>query len=161
MSSPFTLGAPIPAILWSSLEDVLEANMRRLVKNIAGALRQPHEPLLQAIQAHKIKPYIFEGGDDKEVDMRCTFLCQKPAAPLFCQPCGQPVLWSADTSRCAEHAYSKVGRASLPVLRPIEGEEEPLFVSEDDTVYNIYYEALGTYNRGAERLTLFRVLDAE
>ena len=163
MATPFTLGAPIPDILWCSLQESLQGSMRALAKDIAKTLGQPDAPLLAAIKAHTISPYIIDCASDasKEVDMTCRFLCQKAGAPHLCQPCGQPVLWSAAMShRCAEHAYSPVkSYGNLPVLRPLEigGEDvqEPLYVSDDNTVYNAEYTAVGAYNRDTGHVFLF------
>jgi hypothetical protein len=88
MSAPFSLGAPVPSILWSSLEDVLSTNMRLFAKDIAKSLGQPEGPLLQALQAEKIRPYIFEASEEtQEIDMCCDVICVKPEAPHFLQPC--------------------------------------------------------------------------
>ena len=149
-----TRGAPVPEVIWSSLESVLHANMYRLAKDIATTLRQPEAPLLQALKKDTIRPYIFE--DDTEIDMRCDALCLKPEAPKFYQPCGQAILWG-DGRRCAEHAYSTKLTYSLPKLRRLKDQEEPYFVSEDDTVYNAEYEVVGRYNSG--RLIRFRIIE--
>jgi hypothetical protein len=151
-----TRGAPIPEVIWSSLESVLHANMYRLAKDIATTLRQPEAPLLQALKQSPIRPYIFEDSEDKEIDMRCDALCLKPSAPKFYQPCGQAILWG-DGRRCAEHAYSIKTTYSLPKLWRLKDQEEPYFVSEDDTVYNTEYEAVGRYNRNSGLLTIFKV----
>lgn len=160
------LGAPIPGLIWSSLEDTLQANMRRLVKDIAATLGQPEAPLLQAIRSTTIRPYIFEEADSegKEVDMRCDCLCQPPSSPLFIQRCGNPVLWSATSSikRCAEHAYSTpMSYNALPKLRalePVGDKKDRYFVSDDGTVYDIEYTPVGTYDREKNRLTLFTIV---
>jgi len=154
---PFTMGAPIPALIWSSLEAVLETNMRYLAKDIAKTLGQPEAPLLQAIKGQVIRPYIFDEADTtKDIDMTCEYICQKPATPLFYQACGQPVLWSAaGTRRCVDHAYRAAAAppSFLPVLTPLE--DMPLFVSEDDTVYDTSYTAVGTYDRRTKHVCIF------
>lgn len=145
-----TRGAPIPGVIWNSLEAVLHANMYRLAKDIATTLRKPEAPLLQALKQEPVRPYIFEADDDTEIDARCNMLCLKPDMPKFCQPCRQPILWGSG-QRCAEHAYSS-RQPSLPRLQPLQG---GYFVSEDDTVYNIEYEVVGRYNRDTGRLLRF------
>jgi hypothetical protein len=130
--------------------------MYRLAKDIATTLRQPEAPLLQALKQSPIRPYIFEASDETEIDMRCDALCLKPSAPKFYQSCGQAILWGGGR-RCAEHAYSTKTTYSLPKLWRLKDQEEPYFVSEDDTVYNAEYEAVGHYNRKNSRLTIFKV----
>jgi hypothetical protein len=104
--------------------------------------------------------YTFDESAPSEIDMRCGFVCQKPCAPLFCQPCGRPILWSGGftigAERCAEHAYASKVAYTLPLVYPLKTEtDESYFVGEDETVYTIHYEPVGTYNRDTRRLRLF------
>jgi len=157
-STPFKRGTAISQIIWDSLENTLEMNMQRLAKDIAASLGQPVAPLMAAIKELKVKPYIFDEGDEKEVDMRCKYICQPPSTPLFCQPCGRPVLWSATGApRCAEHAYSRPVQYSLPVLEKIEYKDMEIFVGEDDTVYDIDYEVVGHLDRETSSVRLFAI----
>ena len=146
-------GAPIPDIIWSSMESVLHANMYRLAKDIAKTLGKPEAPLLEALKATPIRPYIFEESDPPEIDARCGFMCQKPETPLYSEPCGRPIMWGS--KRCAEHAYKKTVAPPAIKLEALEG-DEPLAVSEDGAVYNADYEPVGTYNRATERLIRFQ-----
>lgn len=135
------------------MESVLHANMYRLAKDIAKTLGKPEAPLLEALKADPIRPYIFEESDPPEIDVRCGFMCQKPETPHYSEPCGRAIMWGS--SRCAEHAYQK--EAPLPAMKltALDTEEEPLAVSEDSTVYNADYEPVGTYNRTTARLVRF------
>jgi hypothetical protein len=160
MATALSRSVAIPDIILSSMKEVFDANITHMVKDIAKTLNKDPTPLLQAIKSQKGSIYIFDESSPSEIDMRCQILCQKPAAPLFCQPCGRPILWSsglaAGTERCAEHAYHSNVSYSLPVLYPIETEtEEKYFVGEDDTVYNIEYKAVGTYDRDTCGVSLF------
>jgi len=158
MATPFAKTLGVPDIIWSSMKDVLDASIVQLVKDIAKTLDKDPAPLLQAVKANKNLVYIFDESAPSEIDMRCPFICQRPSAPLFCQPCGRPILWSSGqpcgTERCAEHAYATKVTYSLPTLYPLDTEEK-YFVGDDGTVFNVEYEAVGTYHNG--RLTLFVV----
>jgi len=162
MTAPFSKTVGVPDIIWSSLENVLDINISYLVKDIAKTLQKDPGPLLQAVRANKMPLYTFDESSSSEIDMRCGFVCQRPDAPLFCQPCGRPILWSsglpAGSERCAEHAYAPKITYSLPVVRPLKTDtEEKYFVGEDGTVYTITYEPVGTYDRDTEKLTLFAI----
>ena len=149
----FTLGAPIPEILWSSLEDVLSTSMRLFAKDIAKTLGQPEAPLLKALQAETIRPYVLE-AEGHEIDTCCGVLCAKPEAPHFLQTCGQPIVWTSTTRRCMEHlAYRPPRTTSLSRVRKLEN--RPLYVGEDSTVYNEENVAVGQYMDGV--LSLFEV----
>jgi len=146
-------GAPVPDIIWSSMETVLHANMYRLAKDIAKALGKPEAPLLQALK-EPIRPYIFEEAEAPEIDARCGFMCQKPETPLYSEPCGRAIMWG--TKVCAEHAYKKATPPPAIKLQALDMEEEALAVSEDGTVYNADYEAVGRYDRRTQSLIRFQ-----
>jgi hypothetical protein len=176
---PLQLAPPVPFLLWDTFEQALRTNIKRLAKDIAGTLGKSEAPLLDAILKNgksAIRPYIFEeaDSDDIEVDMRCDFMCQRPDAPLFLQPCRQPVVWTAATMpnkkvhRCAEHLYSKSEKipGNLPILMPLEvatdseGTVTPLFVSNEGTVYDKEYNPRGQYDKERRTLVLFVVAEA-
>lgn len=169
---PFQLGVPVPSLLWETFEEALRANIRRLAKDIATTLGTPEAPLLNAILKNPsatVRPYLFEEDStlsgDKEVDMRCGYMCQRPDAPAFLQPCGQPVIWEGATKhhRCAEHLYSCVAPTAkiegLPHLIPLQTTEgeTPLFRSEDGTVYDSHFEPCGYFEKETKTLILFEV----
>jgi hypothetical protein len=164
MESPFTgVGAAIPSVLWEALENALQANMLRLAKDVAKTLGQPHAPLVEALQAQKVRPYIFEESEDtREQDMRCGYICQRPDTPLFLSACGQAVLWNATgVCRCPEHLYAepvKPTGPALPVLKRLDYEEEPLWVAEDGTCYDAAYEVKGRYTADSGKLVLFELV---
>ena len=164
MEAPFTgVASAIPSLIWESLENALQANMLRLAKDVAKTLGQPHAPLVEALQSQKVRPYIFEESDDsREQDMRCGYICQRPDTPLFLTACGQAVLWNATSvCRCPEHLYAagptQPTGSTLPVLKRLEYEEEPLWVAEDGTCYDAAYEAKGRYVPDSGKLLLFEV----
>jgi len=132
--------------------------MRFFAKDIAKTLGRPEAPLLQALNAEKICPYILEGDDINDIDTCCKVVCVKPDTPLFLQPCGHPIVWSSTTRRCMEHlSYTPYKiPSSLPILRRLEQNgEERFYVSEDSTVYNKEYVRIGRFVNGI--LTLFIV----
>ena len=149
----FTLSAPVPSIIWSSLEDVLSTNMRLFAKDIAKTLGQPEGPLLKALNAQTIRPHLLE-AEGHEIDACCGVICVKPETPYFLQPCGQPIVWTSTTRRCMEHLAYKapIVPSSLPVLRRLEYAEKALYVSEDHTVYSEDYTAVGQFVDGVLRL---------
>jgi hypothetical protein len=158
MTTPFSLGIPIPSLLWSSLEDVLNTNMRLFAKDIAKTLGKSETLLLQALSAEKICPYIFEPSEEvHEIDMRCSVCCTKPESPFFLQPCGNPIVWNSSTKKCMEHLAHKDGHVPtlLPSLKRLEHtiDENPIYVSEDSTVYTADNTPIGVYTDG--RLVLF------
>lgn len=169
-ANPFSFGAPIPAILWISLEEAMKTNMRRLAKDIASTLAQPEQPLMDALFKGKeavIRPYLFEEADeDKDIDMRCSVICQRPDAPLFLQQCGRPVFWDATKGagphRCTRHLFTApVLRPRLPDLFPLLSEseelEEPLWHMSTGEVVDAENRPRGVYDKERKRLVLFEM----
>lgn len=169
--APFKHGLPVPAILWDAFEETLRANMRRLAKDIAKTLGQSETPLIEALfkgGGATVKPYIFEEASsttEKEIDMRCDFLCQMPGgSKQIVQTCGQPIVWSAApaSTRCTEHLYAKPSvpppshMQRLTSLEPAALDDDaPLFAAEDGTVYDKTYTVRGRYNFSSKKLVLF------
>jgi hypothetical protein len=162
--TPFKLGVPVPSLLWGTFEDALRLNVRRLAKDIATTLGQPEQPLLDALfksPAGACRPYLIEefGADEKETTLACCFPCQRPDAPKFLSPCGQPILWMATTdpsqARCPQHLYATLpaAAAALPMLTPLEEVEgEQLWRDEAGTLYDKEFRPRGTMNLESKRV---------
>lgn len=128
--------------------------MRLFAKDIAKTLGKSEEPLLKALQAEKIRPYILEVPEDAhEIDAYCDILCLKPEAPYILQRCKNPICWTSTSKRCVEHLGRKSVRSALPTVQRIVHEGTPLYVSEDFTVSSAENKAVGVYREG--KLTLF------
>jgi hypothetical protein len=151
------VGSPVPSIIWDAFTDVLEANTLRLAKEIGQALGVSHLPLMTAIRAQKIQPYVVEfNGDERDIDLRCDYVCQKDE--LMCV-CAEPVLWRpAEVSkRCPEHLYSKpLPYKPAHVLNPTS--DPDLFIS-DGTLYGADYKVKGYANLQTNKTFMFEFLE--
>ena len=134
------LGSAIPSILWDAFEEALQTNMLRLAKDIATTLGKPHHPLIEAIKKQKVRPYLVDSANE-EIDIACDYICQRPDAPAFLQPCAQAVFWGF--KRCPQHMYLEKEVHRFPVLKRVEINDEPLFVAQDGMVYDGEYESKG------------------
>lgn len=148
MSHPFSVGVPIPDILFTPLQAALRLKIKTLAKDIAATLGESEEPLLaELLKGASVTPYILEEEDSKDSDARCDFLCVHPESPAIIQKCGEPILWSSRPGvkprRCAAHAFA---RATIPLpgivaLQKVEDQE--LYRAEDGTVYDGKGEPVG------------------
>ena len=137
--------------------------MVEMAKDVAKTINKDPTPLVKFVKTNAASFYLFDESHAPEIDMRCKYMCQKPVAPLFIQPCGRPIVWSNGipngTERCAEHAYSGTAKVfNLPSVQPLEADDEILYVGEDDTVYNTSYEVVGRMNRETGSLFRFTIL---
>lgn len=158
MAIPFTHGVPIPAVLFDSLEATLQASMRLLVKDIAASLGESDAPLWKAIKERKVSPYIFEESADKDIDMRCPYMTLGDDTPMVIKPCGQPIVWSSGRQRCPHHLHSTIVTYPSPNIMALDS-SEPMFVSEDDKVYDGEMKPIGKYNKNTKTLWKFKVVE--
>ena len=168
-TAPLQLGAPVPAILWESLQDAMNRSVRRLVKDVGAALGVPDKSIYDELFRSGdalVRPYLFEEAEPCDLECRCLYPVQKPDAPLLLQACAQPILWSLGTRgprepRCPEHfgANPPGIDPGLPTLNAVEveGEEGPLYKGEDDTVYDSSFCPKGRFEKGSKRLFLFHI----
>jgi hypothetical protein len=138
------LGAAVPSIVWDAFEEALHTNMYRLAKDIAMTLGQPNQPLLDAIKANKVRPFLVEMNEDRDISLVCDYICQRPDAPAILQPCGQVVLWGIHSRRCPQHMYSVPGVSHIPSVKAIQVDDQRFYVSEDGTIYDGSYTIRGT-----------------
>ena len=168
MPAALVLGAPVPAILWESLQDSLQRSVRRLVKDVAKTIGVQEGSILDELFRSgdaTIRPYLFEESDPKELECRCSYLVQHPDTPLLLEPCGQPILWSgggSEATACPEHFRAKPPLVSPNLLsvQRLTGfcdAAEPLFVAEDGTVYDATLTVKGRYGKETKRLYLFEL----
>lgn len=140
--TPFSVGVPIPDILFKPLETALRTKIRSLAKDIATTLGQSEDPLLAALlKGTSVRPYIVEESDEKDNDARCTFKCVHPDSPAILQACGEPILWSSRPGRpflrCVAHAFANTKLVGSTItLRKLDHEDEILVKAEDGTVYS-------------------------
>ena len=159
-----TVGAPVPAILWESLQHSMNISVRRLVKDVAGSLGIQEKSILDELFRSGdslVRPYLFEESGPQELECRCRFPVQRVDS-LLLQPCAQPILWaSREEKRCPEHFGKNTPGipVDLPVLHSLTGleEDQHLYVGEDDTVYDEQFCAKGIYQKGSKRLLLFHI----
>lgn len=137
------LGSAVPTVIWDAFEEALQTNMYRLVKEIATAVGKPHMPLMDAIKAKKIRPYLAETGDDAEsLEFSCDLLCVGPSTPAIQQVCRQPILWGSGVHRCPSHLFAEQPTESLPTVQSLT--THPTLFASDGTLYDGTFQAVGT-----------------
>jgi hypothetical protein len=121
---------PVSKPLWESMEAVLLAHAKKLAKEVAKTLRQPEQPLLQAIGKETIPLYLVEMADPTNEEFLCQSLSTETEVAHVCR---KPVLYG--TASCPEHSRGQ-GQQSVPANLP----RLHRFVTEEDEVY--YYDEL-------------------
>lgn len=95
---PLTL-IPIDKIIFESLENIIEAQVRRLACDIAKTLQVDEKLLIKELRKEKIKTYFYEEEHDKEVyDMKCKAYDKDGA---IYTACSDPIVFKKDF--CVKH----------------------------------------------------------
>ena len=90
---------PIDRIIYQTLENIFEGQVKRLAIDIAKTLSVDVKPLIQSIRKDKITTYLYEEDHDKDVDdMKCKSYVKDAA--LYTK-CSNPIIFKKDY--CPKH----------------------------------------------------------
>jgi hypothetical protein len=90
---------PIDRIIYQTLENIFEGQVKRLAIDIAKTLSVDVKPLIQSIRKDKITTYLYEEDHDKDVDdMKCKSYVKDGA--LYSK-CSNPIIFKKDY--CPKH----------------------------------------------------------
>ena len=137
---------PIPKIYWDTFQAALQAQVKRLAKDVAKSLRQPEQPLLKAILTEKVDAYLFEeeGTEFIELEaMRCKHKVPSEKNGAVLEACRQPVLLGK--TACCLHLGSKEPSTTvLKAYRVIKVEDDTYWL-DGDKVLNDDLEVCGVF----------------
>jgi hypothetical protein len=122
---------PVSKPLWESLEAVMMAHAKKLAKDVAKQLRQPEQPLLQAIQKERIPLYLVEMTDPTDEEFYCKAMDTTKSIAHICR---KPVLYGS--LYCPEHSVHPQKGSSLFEQLP----KLHRFITEEGEIY--YYDEL-------------------
>ena len=90
---------PIDRIIYQTLENIFEYQVKKLAIDIAKTLSVDVKPLIQSIRKDKITTYLYEEDHDKDVDdMKCKSYVKDAA--LYTK-CSNPIIFKKDY--CPKH----------------------------------------------------------
>ncbi len=161
MDPPEGTAFPIPKLYWDAFQSTVQAQTKRLAKEIAASLRQPENPLLRALQADKVSVYLFEEEGSEYVDiqsLRCSELRRNPDSPSVLEPCGQPVV-IGQGKKCPHHLQTK----KLPVLPSLQklriirdsDTATKYWLTEENLLLTSEMVPVGRYNPETRRVFVF------
>jgi hypothetical protein len=146
---------PIPKIYWDTFQAALQAQVKRLAKDVAKSLRQPEQPLLKAILTEKVDAYLFEeeGAEFTDLEtMRCKYKIPSEKNGAVLEACREPVLLGKGA--CCLHLGAKEPSiAGLKVYRTLKIEDTTYWL-DGDTVLNDELECCGVFKDN--KCTLFK-----
>lgn len=132
----------IPRYIWDSLEAAIQAESRRLVRDIAQSLGQDDKALWNKVKAQKVSAYFVDMQDPTNEQFECeAFQLNAPVQ----RKCGRAVVYG--TKACAEHSHTlhikpdtTLPRYKVLKYENIEGIVEKAYLSESNAV--LHYDTL-------------------
>ena len=151
---------PVPSYLWISLEATLQAESRKLVKEIAATLGQNEPALWKEVSKEKLSAYLVDMMDPTDETLQCIGYTLDG---IVQKPCTNPVIFGKKT--CPHHTNTVIKKpdSSLPKYRRLkyfdeeESTDKTCYVntSTNDVVDCERLLRIGTWNPETQLLVLF------
>jgi hypothetical protein len=152
---------PISRIYWDALQASLNAEVRRLAKEISSVLHQPEEPLMRAIKKNTLDVYIFEESNSSEIEiesMRCSHLVPSTDNPEVLCRCNQPILIGAGKACPAHLSKESPEFDSVERLRIIKSFGESYWIDQNNIIRNKGdLKPIGRYKVESKQCLLFKI----
>jgi len=149
-SATTTTAVPVPKMYWDALEGALQAQVKRLARDISTCLREPEVPFLKHLAKEKVSVYLFEEEGSEMADistMRCSSYVPCVDNPQVLVRCNQPILLGRATRGCPSHAgrASQTSTTDLRVFKMVRDHEQTYWVDDENTLYTVDLVPCGYY----------------
>jgi len=150
---------PLPKIIYNTLEDVLEGQIRRLVGDIAQNLGVDPKPLIQSIMKEKVSCYLFEESVE-DYDLH-TARCKSYELVVYNNnnlyvPCKKPIVYTKDY--CISHLKNHLDVPNTEnILDTLIVENTRYYVDKFKKVYSLDFKKIGLYFPNDEKILIFKV----
>lgn len=148
---------PIPRYIWDSLEAAIQAESRRLVRDIAQTLGKPDGPLWNEVKKNSVSAYLVDLQEPTNEEFKCQAYTTNT---LVQRPCGMPVIFGKKS--CPEHCNTLHVKpdTSLPKYKVLHYEDDEgnlvkAYLRESDVLHVDTLEKIGTWNAESKTLSLF------
>ena len=146
---------PVNRLLWESLESVLLAQSKELMRDIAKTLKQPEKPLLDSFKKEIKNIYLVDLSEPTDEKFLCEALLDDTEVA---QRCRKAVVYGEKF--CPHHTHWVMPSAltRVPSLRRLKTADGDYFLCDlTQTVYSQAYERVGFFEKN--RIVLFEVTD--
>ena len=143
---------PMPKIYYEALQGALEAQVKRLARDISQVLKQPEVPFLKHLAKEKLGVYLFEeeGSEYAEIQsMRCPEYVPHFENPAVLVRCNEPILIGSHSKKacpfhCAHPAPKPV--ETLNHYRLVNEGADLYWVDAENTLYSLDLKPCGRYS---------------
>lgn len=147
---------PVNRILWESLESVLLAQSKELMRDIAKTLKQPEKPLMDAFKKEIKNVFLVDLSEPTDE----KFLCEALLADTeVAQRCRKVVVYGEKFCPLHTHWVMPPALTRIPSLRRLKTSDGDIyFLCElTQTIYSQEYERVGFFEKN--QIILFEVTD--
>jgi len=147
---------PVNRILWESLESVLLAQSKELMRDIAKTLKQPEKPLMDAFRKEIKNVYLVDLSEPTDEKFLCEALLDDTEVA---QRCRKAVVFGEKFCPCHTHWSMPLSLTRVPSLRRLKTSDGDIYFLCELTqnIYSQSYERIGFFEKN--RIVLFEVTD--
>lgn len=143
----------LPRVIYESIENVLEAQVRKLAIEIAKTLNVNEKLLLQELKKDKISVMLLDEASYNDVDsLRCKSYDKYNNIYL---PCENPVIYKKDFCTC--HITSHILKETIQnniCLVPLEYDNVKYYRDVNNKVYDSNFNKVGYYKPSNETIVI-------
>jgi len=155
MSQAIMATLPVNRLLWESLESVLLAQSKELMRDIAKTLKQPEKLLMDAFRKEIKNAYLVDLSEPTDEKFLCEALLDDTEVA---QRCRKAVVFGEKFCPCHTHWCTPSTMTRVPSLRRLKTSDGDYFLCElTQNVYSQAYERVGFFEKN--QIVLFEVTD--
>ena len=144
----------LPRLVYEAIEDVLEAQIRRLAMDIAKTLDVNGKILLQELKKEKVSVFILDEADIEDIhEYRCK--AYEKQSNIFVT-CEEPVVYNKDF--CVKHLTNHTLKEDIQmneVLHILCLDSIKYYRDKNNKVYNSEFNMIGFYNTSTQTIVEF------
>jgi hypothetical protein len=141
----------VPRVIYETIENVLEAQVRKLAIHIAETLNVDEKLLLQELKKDKISVVLLDESSYDDVDsLRCKAYDKYNHVYL---PCETPVVYKKNF--CTKHMTDHTLKSDIKhnvCLTKLEYETETYYRDSNNSVYDSKFNKIGYYKPSSETI---------
>ena len=133
----------VPKIIYETLEDILECQIRKLAVSIAKTLNVNEKILIKELKKEKIKTYLYE--DETDVERKCKSYVQHNNVYV---PCEHPIVYNKEY--CINHLLQPILKTADETNKLIEivFDTTKYYRDINNKIYNSNFDLIGKmYNQ--------------
>jgi hypothetical protein len=141
----------VPRVIYETIENVLEAQIRKLAIDISKTLNVDEKILLQNLKKDKISVMLLDESVIDDIDtLRCKSYDKYNNVYL---PCEQPVVYKKDF--CTKHMTNHILKSHIQsntCLTKLEYENITYYRDSNNSVYDTTFNKIGYYKPSSETI---------